>query len=1305
MTLGVAALLCSDAVLADDLGPVFRMIGVAEGLPDSRIEAVVQDENGYIWIGTQGGLVRHQGNTLHVIGADPEQPDPLPGRNIMALHAHSDGTVWAAVSGQGLVQIGPDLRQKRHLQPADEGGPLPHDNIWSLAEDCDGNLWIAYMQGGVGRYQPDTGQYRHYDQDEHSGLHPSGFQINLAVDSQCRIWLAQSEQLGVIEPDRSDRFEKVLDRGSGPILFEIGEALGEIYYTQGEMLFTLGPVDEALDAEPRRLLSEGRVLTGFATEPGTGRLMVTSYEGLFRLHPPSGRYEQIQAHPGLADGLPNANLLGILYDDEGGGWIMVPRHGVAYVAPGYGAFERYQPIPGSEQGLKVDVVSAITYLADEEELWLGSIEQGVEVLDLATGESVWLHERLDAELSTNPYADLLVDGNRAFLAQLSAVSMIDRDTGEGRVLLGREQVEEGTFHMLELDGPDHLWIGNRGQGLIRLDLQTRELERYSPQRSNRYHFPETDVVMHRRGPDDHWWTAGTQGVYRLERGQGYERMIELERPPLLAATWEGEDLWLASEVDLQHWRWRSGALELFEIHRLPGRLPPGRIHHIFPVAGGGVWLVRSSGLARLDPETGRFRSYTRDDGLASSEFLKGSAIRLADGRLAAGGGRGLVVLDPWQVGGAESAPPVHITGLQAGAERFRLSPGSHSAIELDHDNNSFFVDFAALSYVSFEQNRYRVMLEGWDDSWLEFVGQTRHHYSNLPPGEYRFRVQAANADGLWNETGDTLALRIHKPPWLSNWALAGYALLGLTGAGLGWRGFRATRRRRLEMREARHKRALAEAQRQVVERLNRSLEPLDLAATIAAEIVAVTGASRACIGFEHEQLPRTLVCTDESGAVPDREQWRAGLERADGQAALAVSLGAENEMLARVLVEAGRDGFAGDYRQGLDLLVEMAGQALYNSLLLERVRSLAERAEQASSAKSEFLATMSHEIRTPLHGVLGMVELLYETETEPSQQDILNTLRHSGLQLQRIIDDVLDISRIEAGRLSLDEQPFELVATLEQVVDLHAPNAAIKGLDLRLCIASDLPPMAVGDPDRIAQVLGNLLSNAVKFSEQGGVEVVAEVGGDDRLVLIVSDSGPGIDQADRERLFEPFTQLDASITRSHSGSGLGLAICRRLVDAMAGELQLLDTCHRGSRFAVRLPVLERQKQSSCVPHTRLLDGVVVAAVLAPADYRVARRLARRWNIRLINAALAAPAPATLLLLDPLSLERYPELDLERWSTGAGAVASLQSPYGRVRHGMKEISQDTHFLRWPLVESRLIGLLLDLGIRQEIPQAR
>ena len=247
------------------------------------------------------------------------------------------------------------------------------------------------------------------------------------------------------------------------------------------------------------------------------------------------------------------------------------------------------------------------------------------------------------------------------------------------------------------------------------------------------------------------------------------------------------------------------------------------------------------------------------------------------------------------------------------------------------------------------------------------------------------------------------------------------------------------------------------------------------------------------------------------------------------------------------------------------------------------LRQAKETAEETAKVKSLFFANMSHELRTPMTGILGMLQLTLEEDLAPVPRDYLKTTLKSAQSLLQILNDILDMSKIEVGKLTIEEKPFSLKACLAEAVDIISSEVRRKGLGFAVSMATEIPKTVVGDPARLRQIILNLIGNAVKFTKEGKVEVHAFAGrmssnGKREFTIAVTDTGIGIPDDKRDLLFQVFSQVDASHSRSYGGTGLGLAICRELVELMGGTISFESKAGAGSTFSFTIPLGEAETE-------------------------------------------------------------------------------------------------------------------------------
>ncbi len=552
-------------------------------------------------------------------------------------------------------------------------------------------------------------------------------------------------------------------------------------------------------------------------------------------------------------------------------------------------------------------------------------------------------------------------------------------------------------------------------------------------------------------------------------------------------------------------------------------------------------------------------------------------------------------------------------------------------------------EFTPLHFAAPEKNVCAYKMEGLDKDWINAGDRRFASYTNLPAGRYVFRVKAANADGLWNEEGVAVRLRV-IPPFYKTWwfiTLACLAALFTAGGTIGTRVSRA--RRRTSILESKVRERTAELQKQIAVRevAEKELEK-----------------RRQYLESIFTNAPNAIITIDNKSRVTE---WNPGAERIFGwrrdealgkdvdDLVIKKELKEEAVQLSEVAYSGAtltpREGIR-HHKNGQPIPVIMGGSpiqtgddvvgAMFVYTDITEIKKAEVAAQEANRVKSEFLANMSHEIRTPMNGIFGMTELALETDLSTEQREYMEAVQFSAASLMSIINDILDFSKIEAKKIELESIPFRLRDTIHAMISGVAMLAEKKGLELAYHIPPEVPDRVKGDPGRLRQILTNLLSNSIKFTPKG--EVIVNIALEEKLAdkvrlhVRVRDTGIGIPADKLKLIFAPFTQADSTTTRIYGGTGLGLAITSQLVELMGGNIWVESELEKGSTFHFTL-TLDLQTASEEQPVPARYEDLVNLPVLVVDDNSTNRHILQdmlaQWGLK---PTLADSAEQALKLL-------------------------------------------------------------------------
>ncbi len=547
------------------------------------------------------------------------------------------------------------------------------------------------------------------------------------------------------------------------------------------------------------------------------------------------------------------------------------------------------------------------------------------------------------------------------------------------------------------------------------------------------------------------------------------------------------------------------------------------------------------------------------DGLRSRECNGGDPGGICDrrGRLWFPTVAGLVMYDPSRPAVPRVSPAVVVERVMV--DYVEVPPGG--AIERSAGMGRIEVQFTAPFFAAPERLRFQFMLEGFDTRWTDAGTRRTAYYTNIPPGNYTFRVRAATGS-VWSGSGAAVPMRLLPAFYQTNWFYALCALVGVGGIaiaiGIGIRMVERERSQQTLRASEQRFRALVEHSSDAIALLGRDLE-----------FLYASPSTERLLGFRPDDLiGRAFFEIVHPADVAAVHQFYAKSLEDPGEPSVGECRFRHADGTWRWIEGVGVNYFDDPAISALVLNYRDITDRKQAALQLQEAKDAA---EAASRAKSEFLANMSHEIRTPMNGIIGMTQLAMQATTKHEQQEYLGLVKSSGDALVTLINDILDLSKIEAGRIDLESIPFAPHRVAAEAVKVLEWRAREKGLEMRCEYAPGLPAVVRGDPSRFRQVLLNLVGNAIKFTAAGHVAVRLDTGvdaGADAAALHVSvtDTGIGISAEQQSIIFEKFTQADGSTSRKYGGTGLGLAISTRLASLMGGRVWVESTRGRGSTF-------------------------------------------------------------------------------------------------------------------------------------------
>jgi signal transduction histidine kinase/ligand-binding sensor domain-containing protein/DNA-binding response OmpR family regulator len=1044
--------------------PTFENITIADGLPENNVTCILQDYLGYLWFGTQNGLVKYDGYSMKVFLPEKDNSNSINNRWIVTIYEDRNRTLWVGTMG-GLNKFDRSNESFKTFRynPSDSNS-INNDQIQCIYEDKNGKFWVGTSEG-LNLFDPKNEVFSRYyfkEGDLKSQSTSTSNQLNLCIsaiieDPLTGDLLVGTERDGLWKFNVKEKIftiynfnnESVSNEKIGKIQSFCKAKDGKIWMISDYSLSSLDPWKRSLKSynDYPTIADVPSSVNGWVIEDKDGMIwagLSIGETGLFCLNPKTNSFQKYNLFPEKPK-KPNFTYIFSIYEDRQGIiWIGTWGSGIMKLDKRKNQFQVLKSDPNNfSNNLSHSQVYSVTF--DPKGFIWFCTRRALDKYDIKKG--IYKHYLKNEKCTTQSIYTTFQDKSGFIWIITASCGLIRFDPG----------TESYRFYFNDPDAPlnlvnkqmtsmlldqfGFLWIGTWGLGLYKCDIVNNKLTNYKHDPNNPSSL--TSDVVNTILEDSFgtiWVGTNLGGLNKFTRKTEKFTQCGFTSNYIIYED-KQKNFWVADYYTGLNLFDREKDTVIASYGEEDG-LASNSIIGILEDDHNNLWIVTEFGLSKFNIKTRTFRNYYKEDGLPNNWFPDNQFCNPSpDGRMFFNTGAGEIVFHPDSIKDDPTPPQVVLSGIslfnRPGEKlNYKGFISELKEITLPYDQNDLRFDFVGLHFSAPERNKYKYILENFDNDWINAGTQRNATYTNLDPGEYIFRVTASNKDGVWNKAGTSIKIIILPPWWATTWAYLFYAMAFISLLYFTWK---------LQVKR---------------------------------------------IKVRHE---------------------------------------------------------------------------------FEMSRFESQKLHEVDELKSRFFTNISHEFRTPLTLILGPVKQMIEKLNEGKMKDDLSMVHRNANKLLELVNQLLDISKLESGNMKLQTIPQNIIPFLKALLLSFTSYAERKRITLKFNSEED-EIIVYLDRDKVEKIITNILSNAFKFTPDGGRIEVTLNREDNYANVIVSDTGIGIPKEKLARIFDRFYQVDGSHTREQEGTGIGLSLTKELVELHKGKIEVESEEGKGTTVTISLPL-------------------------------------------------------------------------------------------------------------------------------------